>query len=279
MPSPFPGMDPYLEDPVRWPDVHQSLITYIRDALQPQVRPRYHARMGERVYTLHPPHAMYPDVVLTRRPIKEAAAAGLATQAPEGTAEEDEQEREIDTPIVLTVQPVEHREPFVEIVHAAGNEVVTIIEVLSPANKAPGEGHRTYRRKQHELMDSSTHLIEIDLLSEGLLTVALPEEGWAFLPAHRYLVSVKRAPERYRLEVYPVPLQRRLPRIRVPLQEPDPDVPLDLQAAFTRCYDNGGYADLIDYREPPPVLLPPEEAAWADGLLKGKGIRNSPADD
>ncbi|MCK4452049.1 MAG: DUF4058 family protein [Anaerolineae bacterium] len=30
MPSPFPGMDPYLEYPVRWPDVHHSLITYIR---------------------------------------------------------------------------------------------------------------------------------------------------------------------------------------------------------------------------------------------------------
>lgn len=54
MPGPFPGMDPYLERPDLWPDVHQSLITYIRDALQPQLRPRYHARIGERLYVIPP---------------------------------------------------------------------------------------------------------------------------------------------------------------------------------------------------------------------------------
>lgn len=68
MPGPFPGMDPYLEDPVRWPDVHQRLITYIADALGPHLRPRYHARIGERVYILTPPQALYPDILLIRRP-------------------------------------------------------------------------------------------------------------------------------------------------------------------------------------------------------------------
>ena len=222
MPSPFPGMDPYLEEAARWPDVHQSLITYIRDALQPEVRPRYYARIGERVYILN---------------------------------------------------PVEHREPYVEIVHAGGDEVVAVIEVLSPANKAPGEGHQLYRRKQQLILDSPAHLIEIDLLSAGLLTVAISEEGLASLPPHRYLVSVRRAPDRYRFEVYPIPLQQRLPRMHIPLREPDPDVGLDLQQVFTQCYDNGGYADLIDYRRPHSATLSPEEAAWLDGLLKGKGLR------
>jgi len=271
MPSSFPGMDPYLEEPYRWPDVHQSLITYIRDVLQPQVRPRYHARMGERVYILQPPRAMYPDIILTGRAIREPARVGVATQTPEVTVAEEE----LDTPVILTLPPVEHREPFVEIVHAAGDEVVTVIEVLSPANKTPGEGHRLYRRKQQEILDSPAHLIEIDLLAEGMLTVAISEEGWHSLPPHRYLVSVNRAPEQYRFEVYPISLQRRLPRVRVPLREPDPDVALDLQAVFTRCYDNGGYADFVDYRQPPPGPLALEEAAWADGLLKGKELRNS----
>jgi hypothetical protein len=273
MPSPFPGMDPYLEEPARWPDVHQSLITYVRDALQPQVRPRYHARIGERVYILQPPRAMYPDVILTQRPIKEPAPVGLAEQTSEVMAAEED----VDTPVILTLPPVEHREPFVEIVHAAGDEVVTVIEVLSPANKTTGEGHRLYRRKQQEILGSPAHLMEIDLLSEGLLTVAISEEGQASLPSHRYLVSVKRAPERYRFEVYPIPLQRRLPRVRVPLREPDPDVTLDLQATFTRCYDNGGYADFVDYEQPPPASLSPEEAAWVDGLLQGKGLRDGSA--
>jgi hypothetical protein len=269
MPSPFPGMDPYLEEAVRWPDVHQSLITYIRDALQPQVRPGYHARMGERVYILQPPRAMYPDVILTRRPAREPGPARLAVQASEATVAEED----VDTPVILTLPPVEQREPFVEIIHAAGDEVVAVIEVLSPANKTPGEGHRLYRRKQQEILDSPAHLVEIDLLSEGLHTVAISEEGRASLPPHRYLVSVKRAPERYRFEAYPIRLQRRLPRVRVPLREPDPDVTLELQAVFAQCYDNGGYADFVDYQEQPPVMLSPEEAAWVDGLLKGKELR------
>jgi len=271
VPSPFPGMDPYLEDPARWPDVHQSLITYIRDALQPHLRPRYHARMGERVYILQPPRALYPDVILTRQPIREPAPVSLATLSPEVRMAEEE----LDTPIVLTLPPVEHREPFVEIVHAADGEVVTLIEVLSPANKTPGKGYRLYRRKQQEILDSHAHLIEIDLLSEGLHTVAISEEGLASLPPHRYLISVKRAPEQYRFEVYPILLQRRLPRFRVPLREPDPDVTLDLQAVLTRCYDNGGYADFVDYRQPPPAPLSPEETAWVDDLLKGKELRSS----
>ena len=190
MPSPCPGMDPYLEEAARWPDVHQRLITYIADTLQPQVRPRYHARMGERMYVLQPPQAMYPDVVLTRRPIREIAPAALATPASEETATEED----LDTPITLILPPVEYREPFVEIVHTAGDEVVTVIEVLRPTNKTSGEGHRLYRRKQQEILDSPVHLIEVDLLSGGLYTVAISEEGRASLPAHRYVVSVQRAP-------------------------------------------------------------------------------------
>jgi len=271
MPSPFPGMDPYLEYPARWPDVHQRLITYIADVLQPQVRPRYHARIGERVYILQPPRALYPDVRLIGQPVREPVPVGIATQAPEVAVTEEE----LDTPVILTLQPVEHREPFVEIVQAAGGKVVTVIEVLSPANKTPGDGHRLYHRKQQEIIHSPAHLIEIDLLAEELRTVAISEEGLASLPSHRYLVSVNRAPDEYRFEAYPIPLQRRLPRIRVPLREPDPDVALGLQAVFTRCYDNGGYADFVDYRQPPRVTLAPEEAAWVDGLLKGKGLRNS----
>jgi hypothetical protein len=258
-------MDPYLEEPARWPGVHQSLITYIRDALQPQVRPRYHALIGERVYIVNPPQALYPDIMLIQRPLREPAAAATTAKA--------EAEAAPDTPTILTLPPVEHREPFVEIVHAGGDEVVAVIAVLSPTNKAPGEGHQLYRRKQQHILDSPAHLIEIDLLSAGLLTVAISEEGLASLPSYRYLVSVRRAPDRYRFEVYAISLQQRLPHMRIPLREPDPDVGLDLQAVFTQCYDNGGYTDLIDYRRPPSAALSEAEAAWLDGLLKGKGMR------
>jgi hypothetical protein len=163
-------MDPYLEDSIRWPDAHHSLITYIRNALQPQVRPRYHARIGERVYILEPPHALYPDVLLIRHPAREPALADVYVQIPEVAVAEEEK---LETPIVLTLPPVEHREPFIEIIHAAGGEVVTVIEVLSPANKTSGEGHRLYHRKQQEILNSAAHLIEIDLLAVGLHAVAI----------------------------------------------------------------------------------------------------------
>ena len=267
MPGPFPGMDPYLEDPAHWPDVHQSLITYIRDELQPYLRPRYHARIGERVYILEHPHLFYPDVTIIRQPLT------VREPAPVYAATAEAETEVVDLPVLVTLPPVEHREPYLEIVHAAGGEVVTVIEVLSPANKAPGEGHRLYRSKQQELLDTPIHLVEIDLLSSGLHTVALSEEGRAELPPHRYLICVRRGPERRRFEVYPIPLSRRLPRMRIPLKEPDPDVVLDVQAVLDRCYDNGGYADLIDYRRPPSAPLSPEEAAWVDGLLRGKGLR------
>jgi len=260
-------MDPYLEDPAHWPDVHQSLITYIRDELQPYLRPRYHARIGERVYILEPPHLFYPDVTIIRQPLT------VREPAPVYAATAEAETEVVDLPVLVTLPPVEHREPYLEIVHAAGGEVVTVIEVLSPANKAPGEGHRLYCSKQQELLDTPIHLVEIDLLSSGLHTVALSEEGRAELPPHRYLICVRRGPERRRFEVYPIPLSRRLPRMRIPLKEPDPDVVLDVQAVLDRCYDNGGYADLIDYRRPPSAPLSPEEAAWVDGLLRGKGLR------
>lgn len=276
MPGPFPGMDPYLEDPAHWPDVHQRLITYIADTLGADLRPRYHARIGERVYILQPPQTFYPDVTIIRQPlaVREPAPAYTGTAVAELEVEtEVEVEAEADMPVLVTVPPVEHREPYLEIVHAARGEVVTVIEVLSPTNKMPGEGHHLYRSKQQELLDTPVHLVEIDLLSTGLHTVALPEEARAELPPHRYLISVRRGPERHRFELYPLSLTQRLPRMRVPLKEPDPDVILDLQAVLNRCYDNGGYADLIDYRRPPSAPLSPEEAAWVDGLLRGKGLR------
>jgi hypothetical protein len=259
-------MDPYLEDPVRWPDVHQRLITYIADALQPQVRPNYFARMGERVYVITPPHAMYPDVLLVQKQLRETAPVYAATVVAPEPAE--------TLPIIVTLPPTEHREPFVEIIHAAGEQVITVIEVLSPVNKMPGEGRDQYRQKQQQMLASRVHLVEIDLLASGQVTVAIPLEVIATLLPHRYIMSVRRADERYRYEMYPIPLARPFPQIRVPLCAPDPDVTLDLQTIFGRCYDNGGYDGIIDYARPPRAPLSTDESAWVDGWLKRK--KNEP---
>ena len=263
MPSPFPGMDPYLEDTDRWPDVHHRLITYIAGALQPQVQPRYHVRIRERVYTARLSRAVYPE--------KETDEDG------------------VKMPVHILVTPVERREGSVEIVHTAGDAVVTVIEVLSPDNKKRWErrpepcpepcrrvvegGYRLYCYQLDAIFVSPIHMVEIDLLAEGQPPMAIMERVREALAPHRYLVSVNRGPDHDQSELYPTPLQRRLPHFSIPLREPDADVGLDLQAVFTQCYDSGDYATLVDYGEPPVVTLSPEEAAWVDRLLEEKGLR------
>lgn len=262
MSSPFPGMDPYLEDPGHWQDLHQSLITYIRDELQPAIRPRYHARIGERLYVVEPPHGIYPDVFMIQRQRVPAGPALTGMFAP-------------DAPVLVSLPPEEVRQGFVEIVDLVeGARVVTIIEVLSPANKAAGKDHDQYRRKQEEILASPVSLVEIDLLRQGVHTLMVPEARLISLQPWHYLAAISRATQRDVIAVYPINLRQRLPRIIIPLTAPDPDAVLDLQAVFERAYENGAYADLIDYTRPPKSPLSPDDAGWADALMCEKGLRS-----
>jgi hypothetical protein len=265
-------MDPYLENPALWPDVHQSLITYIRDTLQPELRPNYLARIGERVYIAETESGrnIYPDVTLLGRPMKEGAPASETPAAPVAEATPVV----VREPFTLMLPSGEHREPYLEITHSTGREVVTVIEVLSPANKTPGVGYEQYRKKQGEVLRSRAHLVEIDLLSQGLFVLAFDsDEGKRpdDVPRSRYLISVSRAPDRTRFELYPLILPEPLPTFRIPLRAPDPDVPLNLQAVFNRCYENGRYADVVNYDEPPPAPLSLDEQHWVKtNLLKSQ---------
>ena len=257
MPSPFPGMDPYLEEPSQWPGVHQRLITYAADAMQPSVRPRYHVLIGERVYIATPPQSFYPDVTLLRSPAQSEPESGsIAVAVP-------------DAPTVVGEYLAEaQRQLFIEIVHVSSGAVVTVIEVLSPSNKA-GAGREEYLRKQQQLLSSDTHLVEIDLLRAGEHTVACPKEH-LHEPYH-YLIGINRARQGW--AAYCISLQRRLPRIGIPLRPPDPDLVLDVQALCDRCYDNGGYEDFIDYRRAPTSPLELSDAEWAALWLQAQGKR------
>jgi hypothetical protein len=256
-------MDPYLEEPALWPDLHQRLITYIADALQPQIRPRYRARIEERLYVVQSSRSIYPDVTVVQHTLREQAVAEMASPI-------KATDLPADTPFILALSDDEFREPFIEIIHPDSGQVVTVIEVLSPANKTPGPGRELYQQKQGEVLSSEAHLVEIDLLSQGEHTIALPADRLPLLPPHRYLVSVCRGLGHMTFELYPVPLEQRLPRCRIALNAPDPDVVLDLPAIFTRAYDNGSYADFIDYQQPPSVPLSDEEQEWIAENEKGE---------
>jgi len=255
MPSPFPGMDPYLEDPKLWPDLHHRLITYTADELQKQIRPHYRARIEERLYVVQSGRNIYPDVTVLEQTIREQTLA-------EADAVTMENPPPVDTPLTIVLTDDEIREPFIEIIHAGDEQVVTVIEILSPANKSAGPGRELYLTKQQEVLDSPAHLVELDLLSQGEHTIALPAAKLQNLPAHRYKISVGYGPEHLKFDLYLTRLSQRLPRFRIPLKSPDASAIIDLPAIFNQAYENGGYADFVDYNQPPPVPLSKEEQVW-----------------
>ena len=257
MPSPFPGMDPYLESPRYWLGLHQALIVYLRDALQPELHPGYWASTTERLYIESAGRSIYPDAAVLTLPLPEVRETAFRLEPTH---------REL--PLIFSAEDDAIREPFIEIRPTSGGEVVTVIELISPANKATySDGRSGYLRKQMEVLNSPTHIVEVDLHREGEHAVAVPK---AFMPdaePFEYMATVVRKPKRLRYELYPFTLPERMPDLNIPLLPEDPDVKLPLQAAFDRAYDNGAYANVIDYTRQPEPPLTAEQWEWAQTLL------------
>jgi hypothetical protein len=173
----------------------------------------------------------------------------------------------------VAVEPAEIREGFIEIRPVRHGDVVTLIEILSPTNKTPGDGRRLYRVKQKEVLSGPTHLLEIDLLRRGEHTVAAPHAQLLHRGPWDYLVSLSRGNRRDVCQVWGFTMRQRLPRIRVPLAGSDPDLVLDLQPLFTRVYDEGAFDRQVDYALEPAVRLARDDAEWADALLRQCGLR------
>ena len=262
MDSPFPGMDPYLEQ--HWGDVHHNLITYARDQLQPGLPDDLRARVEERVFVAFEEaegRGIYPDL----RVVERRASQPVATAAEQGVA--------VAEPLVIHLGDEPVTEGYIEIIDtASGNRVVTVIELLSPANKVPGEGQNLYLKKQREVIAAAASLVEIDLTRSGKRVLALASAR--IPPSHRttYQICVRRGYRKLEYEVYRVPLLERLPTIAVPLRQTDADAPLELQTLIDQCYRNGRYDDL-NYRIDPDPPLDAADAAWSDQLLRTKGRR------
>lgn len=258
-------MDPYLEDPPRWGGVHTGMILHIAEFLNRVLPAGYAAEPGERLWVVRPERNIYPDVAVVeppRLPARPSAVAAGATAT-------------VDPPWVITVERYEMREPFLNItaVNDPGR-IITAVEVLSPSNKRLGsEGRNLYLKKQEEVLQSVTHLLEIDLLRAGAHTVAAPRALLAERGAWDYAVCLHRAASAGRFEVWPFTVRDRMPRVAVPLAEGEPDVVLDLQAVFDGVYDAGPYPRRVDYRRDPPLALNLADAEWVDALLRSKGMR------
>jgi hypothetical protein len=158
----------------------------------------------------------------------------------------------------------------VNIYDARNEQLVTAIEILSPANKQIGhDAYFQYRRKRQRLLLSEAHLMEIDLLRGG---ERLPFDKP--LPPAPYFVSLSRANKRPKAELWPLYLQEAMPLLPVPLLHPDPDVPLDLNAIIADIYEIGAYGLRIDYTvPPPPPVLSPSDQQWLDAHLRAHSLR------
>ncbi len=268
MPSPFPGMDPFLEDPSFWPDVHLNLIAELQATINQQARPTYFARVEQRVYISddNDPgrRVIVPDVRVVENP--EAWRFGSSGQASAVT------DVDVIEPIVATTILEEQiEEAYLAIIDGQYRQVVTVIEVVSPTNKVAGaRGLDSYRKKRREVLSSPSHFVEIDLLRDGQ-----PVVTGDFVPPADYYVHVSRVEMRPSGHVWPIRLPQRLPIIALPLRAPDPDLKIDLQLLLTAVYDRTGYDLDTNYRIEPTPPLPIAYREWADRLLREKGLRES----
>jgi len=252
MPSPFPGMDPYLEAPDLWPEVHHRLISAIAIAIAPPLRPKYRVAIEKRVYLSEDQRAIevgIPDLaVLTQRPDR---ATNLATldQPP-------------DCVMVTLPIPQEIREGYLEIREVSTGRVITVIEVLSPTNKRPGRGQDAYGEKRAYVLSSPTHLVEIDLLRGGTPPVTIGS-----VPVTDYRILVSRKEHRPQAQLYGFNLPQPIPTFSLPLAANDQEPVVYLNTLLKEIYDQAGFDLVIDYTSEPNPPLKPDDREWATKLF------------
>jgi len=251
MRSPFPGMDPYLEHPALWPDVHNSLIVAIRDTLTPVLAPRYYVGLERRAYLLKPDDVVFigrPDIAVV--PYREPQALSPMPLAEMGVVE-------VDVPMNDEVG-----ENFLEVHEVATGTLVTILELLSPVNKLHGKGRQDYEDKRDDVFRSRTNLVEVDLLRAG---EPMPVIGKPARSDYRILVS--RGSRRPRGQLYTFNLRQPIPQFPLPLLPGDDEPLVDMNAVVHDTYDRARFDLRLDYAQPPVPPLGDGDAAWARELL------------
>jgi hypothetical protein len=252
MPSPFPGMNPYLEQADVWTDFHQRYVVALSDALRAQLDPRYIVKIEEQLYVHEPPapkrflgRANVSAVATKKKRSKTAAAAVLEPPA----------EVELGDVDVERLSRVEIRD-------RAKRQLVSVLELLSPANKYAGPDREQYEAKRRQILSSPVQFVEIDLLrgERRMPMIAAPDCD--------YCVLVSRAEDRPKAGLWPWNLREPMPTVPVPVRAPDPDARLDLQALLHHCYDSAGYHTYL-YQGSPSPALSRKDAAWARQIVRG----------
>jgi hypothetical protein len=254
-------MDPYLESPAHWSDFHGHFVPQLAEAINQRLPDNYVARIGEHVSVVmpvsEPPGAQsfLPDVTV----IRSTRAASTGSSARTAIAAPPE-------PVMMTNVELaeEHSEAYVRIVRLPAQELVTVLELISPTNKY-GDGRGEYMRKRHEFLRQPVNLVELDLLRAGVrVAFARP------LPPAHYYAFVSRSSGTRVTGAYAWTVRYPFPRLPIPLRTPDPDVVIDLNEPFAAAYNRGRYWKLIKYADvPPPPPFGGEDANWVSTTARG----------
>jgi len=253
-------MNPYLEHPDRWSTVHNRLIVALADFLAPQLLPKYQVDIEKRVYEVLGENSLLvgkPDVTVqrSRRPDLDVSSNLMVSTVPAA-------------PVKVTVPMMEEvREAYLEVKEAATQMVVTAIEILSPTNKR-SDGRQKYEQKRQRVLDSRTHLVEIDLLREGE-PLPIAENSRS-----NYRILISRSHTRPIADLYPFDLTEAIPAFPIPLQPEDEEPLVDLSALLKEVYERSGYDYFIDYQRDPLQPLSEADLTWIDALLREKGLRH-----
>jgi Protein of unknown function (DUF4058) len=253
MPSPFVGMNPYLEAPELWAGIHHLLIGAIAQSLNPILRPHYFVAVEERIYDQDAMLVGIPDdVVLARsrsamRPVDRSGGNAVLTP---------------DQAIAVTLpMPEIQRQGYLEVRQVETGEVVTAIELLSPINKRTGLGRRQYEAKRQKLLTTTANLVEIDLLRQWL---AMPVSGG--IETH-YRILVSRSEQRPKADLFAFNLTDAIPTFALPLLAGDAEPIVDLKALLETIYDQGSYDLRLDYATIPAPKLSEADRAWVAAQL------------
>ena len=261
MPSPFPGMDPYLEQN-DWMAVHVHFSVEIARHLTPLIQPKYFV-LAEKVYLLDSGPEASAGAPPRRRPDVSIGVANPLATAPSFAP------TSFGSPLVMDVAiPDSQPQMTVEIFDVENRSLVTAIEVLSQTNKR-GTGRVEYLAKRGQVLRSDASLVELDLVRAGVkMPMARP------MPSSPYSVVVSRAGRRPSAEVWPILLRDPLPTIPVPLRTGDADAPLDLQKVLDTMYDAFRLDLHVRYDRPLDPPMDADDARWTDEMIdRWRGVR------
>lgn len=261
MKCPFPGMDPYLEKYQFWSDFTPRFLANISNSLNARLLPRYETRIEEYVVVTHEDmrlHRVRPDVTISATPDWSPGSTLVSATDLANVAVAELEYPDLD--------PLTQR--CIKVIDRKNRRVVTVMEVLSPTNKQPGEdGIETYLAKRAEYLASDAHLVEIDLLRGGERLPMRRE-----LPPGDYYVYVGRQGRSPRGQVFAWNWKSRLPTIPIPLLKQDPEVDLNLQEVFESVYEPACYDRMLPYDEPVEPPLSPTDEAWARERLRAVSL-------